>query len=285
MPSSETDQSRPAARVFVSHSFQDNDVAERISTALKAADFNVWFDAWELQAGDSIATRIREGLRASDFLVVLLSPDSVNSRWVRDEMSLALSSELRQRAITLFPVMLRDCDVPETLRDLTAIDLRDNRPGGVERLVEALQLAWDVDFRRLSPRQFEDLVAAVFEAEGYSVQQSMGTVDGGHDLRMTRTENDSPLTYAVQVKHYKERRASIDTIRSAVGATLLAGRRTRALIVSSTQLTSAAQEVVADINRNSGVELEVIDGPSLERRVLRHPNVVKHFFPRQGELK
>src|SRR5665213_259881 len=285
MPSSETDQSRPAARVFVSHSFQDNDVAERISTALKAADFNVWFDAWELQAGDSIATRIREGLRASDFLVVLLSPDSVNSRWVRDEMSLALSSELRQRAITLFPVMLRDCDVPETLRDLTAIDLRDNRPGGVERLVEALQLAWDVDFRRLSPRQFEDLVAAVFEAEGYSVQQSMGTVDGGHDLRMTRTENDSPLTYAVQGKHYKERRASIDTIRSAVGATLLAGRRTRALIVSSTQLTSAAQEVVADINRNSGVELEVIDGPSLERRVLRHPNVVKHFFPRQGELK
>ena len=284
MPS-ETDQSRPAARVFVSHSFQDNDVAERISTALKAADFNVWFDAWELQAGDSIATRVREGLRASDFLVVLLSPDSVNSRWVRDEMSLALSSELRQRAITLFPVMLRDCDVPKTLRDLTAIDLRDNRPGGVERLVEALQLAWDVDFRRLSPRRFEDLVAAVFEAEGYSVQQSMGTVDGGHDLLITRKENDSPLTYAVQVKHYKERRASIDTIRSAVGATLLAGRRTRAIIVSSTQLTSAAQELVADINRNSGVELEVIDGPSLERRVLRHPTVVKHFFPRQGELK
>lgn len=84
MPSLETDQSRPVARVFVSHSFQDNDVAERISTALKAADFNVWFDAWELQSGDSIATRVREGLRASDFLVVLLSPDSVNSHWVRE---------------------------------------------------------------------------------------------------------------------------------------------------------------------------------------------------------
>lgn len=285
MPSSETDQPRPVARVFVSHSVEDNFAAKRIAFALRAADFKVWFDEWELQPGESIATKVREGLRASDFLVVLLSPDSVNSHWVREEMGLALSGELRQRAITLFPVLLRDCEIPTTLRDITAFDLRDNRPGVIEGLVEALQLAWDVDFARLSPRRFEELVAAVFQAEGYSVHQAMGTVDGGHDLLITRKGKKLPLSYAVQVKHYKERRASIETIRSAVGAALLAGGRTKALIVSSTQLTSAARELVEDINQNSGVELEVIDGPTLERKVIQHPSVVKRFFPRQGDLK
>jgi hypothetical protein len=280
MPSSETEATRPNARVFVSHSYQDKDIAARISTALKDADFNVWFDAWELQAGDSIATKLREGLRASDFLLVLLSPESVSSRWVREEMALALSSELRQRAITVVPVILRDCDIPDKLRDLTAIDLRNERPDSIKQLVEALTLAHDVDFASLSPRQFEELVAAVFEAEGYNVQLSMATRDGGRDLVIRRENEEFPVTMAVQVQHYKERRVTVETIRAAIGGAILAGRDASALIVSSTQLTSAAQELVAHVNETSGQKVSVIDGPSLEKIVVRHPQVVRRFFRR-----
>lgn len=287
MTESDHKRSPESARVFLSYAQGDRGVAEDIARALRSAEFSVWFETWELQPGDSIAARLREGLSASDFLVVLLSPDSVKSRWVREEMTLGLSSELRQRAITVVPTMIRDCEVPPGLQHFLSIDLRGDHALGVSKLVETLSLARDVDFSRLSPRRFEELVADLFRAEGFSVHVSMATRDGGHDLLLTMDTGSSqgyaePALFAVQIKHYKERRVSIETIRSAVGSVVLAGTRAKGLIVASSQLTSAAQELVSDVNRKGILELEVIDGPDLKRRVLQHPNVVDKYF-RQGD--
>lgn len=273
-------------RVFLSYAHPDRSAAEEIARALKLADFKVWFDSWELQPGDSIATRVREGLAASDFLVVLLSPDSANSRWVREEVTLSLSNELRQRAINVIPAILRDCDVPQALRGFSPVNLSEDHVTGIAKLVERLRLARDVNFSRLTPRRFEELVADVLRAEGFSVQVTMATRDGGRDLVLTKIRLPSegeidPTIYIVQVKHYKERRVSVETIRSAIGSVVLAGQHAKGLIVSSSQLTSAAQGVVSDVNQK-GLSLQVIDGPELERRVLRYPSVVDKYF-RQGD--
>jgi TIR domain/Restriction endonuclease len=288
MTVSDDERVAESARVFLSYARPDRSAAEDIAQALKLADFQVWFDSWELRPGDSIATKIREGLSASDFLVVLLSPDSANSRWVREEVTLSLSNELRQRAISVVPAILRHCDVPQALRGFLPINLSDDRATGVAKLVERLRLAHDVNFSRLDPKRFEELVADVFRAEGFSVQASMTNRDGGHDLILTKTSSeskrntDSPL-YVVQVKHYKTRRVSVETIRLAIGSMVLAGQSAKGLIVSSSQLTSAAQEVVSDVNRK-GLSLEVIDGPELERRVLQYPAMVAKYFRQADEI-
>ena len=285
MTASDPEQPGSSTRVFLSYAHPDRAVAEEIARALQVSNFQVWFDSWELQAGDSIATRVREGVSASDFLVVLLSPDSANSRWVREELTLALSKELRQRGISVVPTILRDCDVPQALQGYSLVDLRKDQPGGISRLVEKLALARDVDFSFLDARRFEELVADLFRAEGFSVNKTMATRDGGFDVVLTKApssvEDETPPVYVVQIKHYKERRVSVDTIRSTIGAIVLAGENAKGLIVSSSQLTSAAQAVVSDVNRRGMFDLEVIDGPELERRVVEHPDVVAKYF-RQG---
>ena len=282
MTASEPERPPSSPRVFLIYARADRAIAEEIAQALQVANFHVWFDSWELQPGDSIATRIREGVSASDFLVVLLSPDSANSRWVGEELTLALSNELRQRAISVVPTILRDCDVPQALQGYPLVDLRNDGPTAISLLVEKLALARDVDFSRLDPRRFEELVADMFRAEGFSVNVTMATIDGGHDIVLTKTpapsEGENPLIYVVQIKHYKERRVSVDTIRSAIGAIVLAGQNARGLIVSSSQLTSAAQAVISDVNRRGRFDLEVIDGPELVRRVVEHPDVVAKYF-------
>lgn len=217
---------------------------------------------------------------------MLLSPASANSRWVREELTLALSNELSQRAISVVPALLRDCDIPSTLQRYPVVDLREDRLRGISRLVERLALARDVDFSHLDPRRFEELVADVFRAEGFSVNVTMATQDGGHDLLLTQppSTEEGPtasLSYVVQIKHYKERRVSVDTIRSVIGSIVLAGHNTKGLIVFSSQLTSAAQAVVSDVNRSGVFDLRVIDGPELERRVVEHRDVVARYF-RQG---
>ncbi len=45
-------------QVFVSYAQADKGVATQVAEALRHAGLLVWIDAWELQAGDSIAQRI-----------------------------------------------------------------------------------------------------------------------------------------------------------------------------------------------------------------------------------
>jgi hypothetical protein len=279
-----SNREEPSARVFVSYSHSDRPVAEEIARALENESISVSFDSWDLKMGDSIIHRIREELSTSDFLIVLLSPESVASRWVREEVDIALSTELRQRSITVVPAILRDCELPSGLLSYLPVDLRQNRAGGIAQLVDRISLARDIDFNQLDPRRFEQLVAEIFQAEGYTVQLTSTTQDGGRDLvlKLPGTEIDSSQTSSfVQVKHYKEQRVTVETIRSAVGTAILAG--SKCVIVSSTQLTSAAQELVADVNRKGLIELEVIDGPGLERKVLQHPDLADRYFHKGGQ--
>src|SRR5438105_11735312 len=107
----------PRRQVFLSYAQADKDIADRVADALRRAGLRVWFDAWELAQGDSIADRIDQAVRSSDLLVVLLSPRSVESKWVQTELSAALARELKDRAITVIPALIEDCAIPLSLAD------------------------------------------------------------------------------------------------------------------------------------------------------------------------
>ena len=70
-------------QVFLSYAHADNAVARRIADKLRGAGLRVRILEWELQPGDSIASRIIEAVSSSDLILVLLSPNSINSRWVQ----------------------------------------------------------------------------------------------------------------------------------------------------------------------------------------------------------
>lgn len=44
--------------VFLSHSAQDKDAVREIANRLKSDGVRVWFDEWEIRAGDSIPAKI-----------------------------------------------------------------------------------------------------------------------------------------------------------------------------------------------------------------------------------
>ena len=71
--------------VFLSHSSKDKDIVRAIVERLRADGLRVWFDEWELRAGDSIPAKIEEGLEASRVLVLCLSANAFGSGWARME--------------------------------------------------------------------------------------------------------------------------------------------------------------------------------------------------------
>src|SRR6266481_8594501 len=106
-------------RVFLSYSNLDKNVAGDITSQLRKSGANVRLADWEFKAGDSLVQRIESGLRAADYIIVLLSSNSVASPWVRQELNTALTRELEIRAVTVLPILVEDCEIPAVLADRT----------------------------------------------------------------------------------------------------------------------------------------------------------------------
>ena len=91
--------------VFLSYSSEDRDAARAFAERLADEGYSVWWDA-ALRAGETFDEVIEKALRAAKSVIVLWSPRSVTSRWVRAEATLA------DRANKLIPVIIEKCDRP-----------------------------------------------------------------------------------------------------------------------------------------------------------------------------
>jgi hypothetical protein len=71
--------------VFLSHSSRDRSIVCAVAERLRADGLRVWFDQWEIQAGDSIPAKIEEGLEQSRVLVLCMSAHAFGSEWAQLE--------------------------------------------------------------------------------------------------------------------------------------------------------------------------------------------------------
>jgi TolB-like protein len=91
--------------IFLSYTREDQVTAQRFAEAFEAQGFSVWWDA-TLRSGEAYDQVTEEALRTAKAVVVLWSPRSVGSRWVRAEATVADQNK------TLTPVMIEACRRP-----------------------------------------------------------------------------------------------------------------------------------------------------------------------------
>ena len=93
------------ARVFISHSHKDKLTAKRVAAYLKESSAEVWIDDESILVGDSIPDRIGEGIQSSDFVLVLLSSQSVKSGWVKREVETKLGEEISTGKVKVLAIL------------------------------------------------------------------------------------------------------------------------------------------------------------------------------------
>ena len=132
-------------KVFVSHSHADAELAARISEALQEKGLDVWDSDLNLLLGDNWAAEVARALEESDAMVVLLTPDAINSPWVRREMEYALGAKRYSNRLIPVAIGNRDCiptnDIPWIVRQLPWVELEDwgQSTAGVERIADAIR--------------------------------------------------------------------------------------------------------------------------------------------------
>jgi hypothetical protein len=285
-PVSDEDIGRQPTRVFLSYAYEDHFDAARVAQSLNDADLNVWFGQWHLNPGDDLGKRIAEAIRGSDKLVVLLSPRSVASRWVRSELEQA---KFDRRGIDIIPALLAPCDVPEDLRSRGIVDLTQDNPTGLQELIDRLRYSKAIDFRLLDHKSFERLVADLLGRLGFGIEPEWrARPDRVIDIRATYQHKD-PLgviqetLYFVEIKFYPHERASVMGLQQLAGYLGDAPGNVRGLLVTNGLLTSEARGFLEDKDIPIMGRLSVVDGPALRRLLAQHPDLLDRYFPVSSE--
>ncbi len=124
-------------QVFLSYSRKDEEPMRLIAKYLRAQGIKVWVDNEKLIPGTPVwEDEVEKAIRNAVAIVVILSPDSKNSEWVKREMTMADQHQKR-----VFPVLVRgDENTSISLRLINRqyVDLRGSQEDGLRSLSEAL---------------------------------------------------------------------------------------------------------------------------------------------------
>lgn len=134
--------------VFISYSHEDRALVQRLTSRFDADGIHYWVDDREFRVGDVIDATLTQAIRDSCLFLVLLTPNSISSEWVKFEIQEAARGEAGGGKAIL-PVLAKGVTasaVPRVLgKDRLAVDIDSGFEAGYEKLRHAI-LAHLADF-------------------------------------------------------------------------------------------------------------------------------------------
>jgi hypothetical protein len=119
--------------LFVSYARADSEFALKLAEHLRSLGVALWMDQHNLSGGTHWDQAVEESLKSCAVLLVILSPASVQSNNVLDEVHFALEQNKR-----VIPVLLHKCDIPFRLKRLHYVDFTVDYVGGLADLKRSL---------------------------------------------------------------------------------------------------------------------------------------------------
>ena len=216
---------RPVVFLSYSHADDEHPLFQKLMRDLDSTPgIRYWIDRREIQVGDSLMGMLARGIDDADFFVLVISQNSLDSRWSTQEFFLAYSSQLRDQQPKILPVRIDDVPAPPQVRDILVLDLFRDYDRGLQTLLQTILQSTDeslaqfpideaynrttiitvsdlverrlVDYftrhpeemKSMDRRRFEELIAELFNGFGYEVELTQQTRDGGRDIIAIRRQ-------------------------------------------------------------------------------------------------
>lgn len=104
------------SKIFLSHNSKDKPFVRKLASDLMSYGHTVWIDEAEINIGDSLIGKVREGLDSVDFVAVVLSKASIDSTWVQKEIEIASNREIDEKRVVVLPLIIEDVELPGFLK-------------------------------------------------------------------------------------------------------------------------------------------------------------------------
>jgi uncharacterized protein YjbI with pentapeptide repeats len=91
---------------FISYSNKDEEFCRRLYSRMRDEHLRVWFAPEHVKGGEKLGEQIDRAIQMHDRLLIVLSEESLQSKWVMTEIRRARKTELREERRKLFPIRL-----------------------------------------------------------------------------------------------------------------------------------------------------------------------------------
>jgi len=162
-------------KVFISHSLKDKYFVSKLRSELLNSGIEVFQFETNIRVGDKILSTIKEAIRSSDFIIVVLSKESVKSNWVNFEISTVLLNEKSKEETLLIPVLIEDTEIPYSLTDRFYADFRKSFNSGMKNLL--LGLNRDKKISYVEDEEFEE---STLETYSYHIENLQNAYKSGN---------------------------------------------------------------------------------------------------------
>jgi len=239
-------------KVFIAHTFDDRKLVSSLTDALQKQGNEV-IDPFNLEVGKDILTEISTLMCSADIVIALVAVRNAN---IYLEVGFALGAGTPV-IVAAFPGL----QLPADLATIPFIELTGNITRDTHTIVrrlsdfkitkreikqhfksaeDALQAAVrDPEYlASMNPRDFESLIAKLFEDKGYKVNTTEEEPDKGFDF-VIESPKQKGLIMVEAKKMNKQSKISVETVRRLMSAIPFIGGAT-GLLISTSGFTSAA---------------------------------------------
>ncbi|NTU42048.1 MAG: toll/interleukin-1 receptor domain-containing protein [Nitrospirales bacterium] len=109
------------AKIYLSHSNQDREIAAQFAEELRFAGHSVYLDVESIQPGIEWRKALSDALRAAEVILVLITPKSAASQFVMSEVGAARAYISSSSDKLLIPIVFERAEIPPVLLDIQAI--------------------------------------------------------------------------------------------------------------------------------------------------------------------
>jgi hypothetical protein len=129
---------------FLSHSDVDRAFVTRLARVMRKHGIGAWYSKAHILTGEQWHDRIGAALGRCDWFVIVLSPASVKSKWVKLELMYALQE--RRYDERILPILLKTCEYRRLSWTLGSFEYADFTTG-FARGCRDLFRRWGVEYR------------------------------------------------------------------------------------------------------------------------------------------
>jgi len=103
--------------IFMSHTAADKPFVRRLrNDLLEKGVERVWVDEAEIEIGDSLTSKIEQGMKETRYIGVVLSSKSVGAPWVKKELEIAINREIAGGEVVVLPLLYERVELPAFLQ-------------------------------------------------------------------------------------------------------------------------------------------------------------------------
>ena len=132
--------------IFLSHSDRDRQFVQDLVAVLRHHGLPVWYSRTNIRGAQQWHDEIGAALRRCDWFVLVLSPNAVESIWVKRELLFSLQQDRCENKIV--PLLYQDCDYERlswTLPIFQMIDFTQAFEQGCRNLLRVWGLGYQAD--------------------------------------------------------------------------------------------------------------------------------------------